>query len=208
MLIRTIRGLRLSGILLLSFSLLVTAAPPQNPPAPTVAAQPAAKQNLPGLPNFGVVSNTLFRGAQPRDSGYDELKKQGIDIVVSFRENPQQIADERRAVEAAGMRFVSIPWSAEDAPRNAQVAAFLELLRDNPHKKVFAHCHRGAERTGVMIATYRIASETWAPQEGVKEMAFFGFRGFWFRGYKKYVLSFPGQLNSDPALLPFSRHQE
>ena len=171
---------------------------------PAVAQAPAKKQALPGLPNFGVVSETLFRGAQPKDAGDAELEKQGMDIVVSFREDARQIADERRAVEALGMRFVSIPWPAFDAPRNEQVAEFLQLLRDNPGKKIFAHCQRGAERTGVMVAAYRIAAEQWAPREALGEMESYGFRGLWFRGYKKYVLSFPGQLNSDPALLPFS----
>lgn len=171
---------------------------------PSVAQTPAEKQKLPGLPNFGKVSDTLFRGAQPKSTGYAELKKQGFEIVVSFREDPIQIAAERRAVEALGMRFVSISWPPFESPRNAQVAEFLELLRANAEKKIFAHCQRGAERTGVMIAAYRIAAEKWTPQQALDEMERFGFRGFWFRNFKEYVRKFPGLLESDPALKAFA----
>jgi protein tyrosine/serine phosphatase len=200
MLVRSFRCLVLSFSLIFSAALLVPAAAAQNPASPTIAAHPAAKEKLAGLPNFGRVSDTLTRGAQPRDAGYAELKKQGVEIVVSFREDPVQIATERRAVEALGIRFVSIPWPPSDSPRNAQVAEFLELLRANPGKKIFAHCRRGAERTGVMIATYRIAAEKWTPQQALDEMERFGFRGFWFRSFKEYVRKFPALLESDPAL--------
>jgi protein tyrosine/serine phosphatase len=182
---------------------LLAAAPPQNPPAPAIAAQAADKRNLPGLPNFGMVNETLYRGAQPADAGYAELKKQSIQIVVSFREEPRKIADERRVVEGLGMRFVSIPWSALDGPRSTQVAEFLQLLRENPGQKIFAHCLRGADRTGVMVAAYRIASEKWAPRKALDEMEIFSFHGFWLRDCKKYVLSFRKQLESDPVFRPF-----
>jgi protein tyrosine/serine phosphatase len=169
---------------------------------PSAAQTPAKKQSLPSLHNFGQVTDTLFRGAQPSESGYVELKKQGVEIVVSFREDPAQIAAERRAVEALGMRFVSIPWPSFDSPRNSQVAEFLELLRANPGKNVFAHCRRGAERTGVMVAAFRIAAEKWTPQQALNEMETFGFRGFWFHHLKTYVRKFPGLLQSDPTLRP------
>ncbi len=200
MLARAVRRFTLSFTLLLSAAVLLSGASAQNPSSPAIATHPATKEKLAGLPNFGRVSDTLSRGAQPKDAGYAELKKQGFEIVVSFREHSDQIAAERRAVEAQGMRFVSIPWPPRNAPRNAQVAEFLELLRANPGKKIFAHCQRGAERTGVMVAAYRIAGEKWTPQQALDEMETFGFRGFWFRHLKKYVRVFPTQLDSDPAL--------
>jgi tyrosine-protein phosphatase SIW14 len=200
MLVRSFRCLVLSFSLIFSAALLVPAAAAQNSASPTIAAHPATKEKLAGLPNFGRVSDTLTRGAQPRDAGYAELKKQGVEIVVSFRDHPGQIADERRAVEALGMRFVSIPWAASNSPRNTQVAEFLELLSANPGKKIFAHCQRGAERTGVMVAAYRMAGENWTPQQALNEMETFRFRGFLFHHLKTYVHKFPGLLDSDPAL--------
>ena len=38
--------------------------------------------SIPGIENAGKISDLLYRGAQPRGEGYEELKKLGISIVV------------------------------------------------------------------------------------------------------------------------------
>jgi hypothetical protein len=40
---------------------------------------------IPGVPNAGSVSGTLFRGAQPNSSAFAGLQKFGVNIVVDFR---------------------------------------------------------------------------------------------------------------------------
>lgn len=164
------------------------------------AAVPAQRVQMPGLPHFGKISPQLYRGAQPKDQGFAELKKMGVDIVVNLRDGKDDISRERVKVEAQGMQYVSIPWSGFDSPNNQQIAQFLELLRAHPDKKVFVHCQRGAERTGVMVACYRISAEKWTSQQALDEMEEFRFRGFWFRNLKKYVKEFPSLLSSDPYL--------
>ena len=62
-------------------------------------------------------------------------------------------------VESLGMKYVSIPWSGSSYPSSSQVVQFLDLVRANPQAKIFVHCKRGADRTGVMVAAYRIAFE-------------------------------------------------
>jgi len=202
---RTLRHLAFLLLALFSAARLLSAAPPQDAAKPAPTPPPCAeKLSSPGLPNFAQVSETLFRGAQPKKNGYAELKKLGVELVVSFREHPQQISQERRAVEGQGMRFISIPWESFAPASNAQVAEFLELLRANPGRKIFVHCRRGAERTGVMLAAFRIAAQQWTPQQALDEMERFGFRGLFFRHLKKYVRNFPAQLQSDPVLRPLA----
>ena len=52
------------------------------------------------------------------------------------------------------------------------------LYTSNPDKRVFVHCHAGVDRTGMAIASYRMAKEGWSPDEAMKEMQLFGFGGF------------------------------
>lgn len=170
------------------------AAPPQNP------IQPGRALILRGVPNFGQVSATLYRGGQPTAEGLQELKKLGIGIVVNFRDEREHIEAERPQVEGLGLRYVSIPWSSLHKPENGKVAEFLELLRANPEKKVFVHCHYGADRTGVMVALYRIAGENWTPQDAIEEMKAFHFHNFWLPHLRKYVRDFPQRLAADPQL--------
>jgi protein tyrosine phosphatase (PTP) superfamily phosphohydrolase (DUF442 family) len=170
---------------------------------PRAAALAAEKLRTVGLPNLGRISQNLYRGGQPEKGGYAELKKLGVEIVINFRETEKAEKEERARVEALGMQYVEIPWSGFDDPGNKDVAKFLQMIKDNSGKKIFFHCRRGAERTGVMGATYRMAFEGWTPEQTLDEMEQFKFRGLWFRHLKKYVRSFPQQLESDPILQPF-----
>ena len=144
--------------------------------------------------------SALPRRAARAHPGFAELKKQGIHIVVNLRHEPDEIARERGLVEQQGMGYVSIPWRGKQDPKTEQVAQFLELLRANPNKKVFVHCERGAERTGVMVACYRMSSEQWTPEQALNEMEAFRFRGLRFGHLKKFVRAFPGLLLNDPFL--------
>src|SRR5579864_3743874 len=69
-----------------------------------------------GIGNWAQVTNSLYRGAQPGTAGYKSLQQMGVGIVVDFRDEPKEIADESKEVEALGMRFVSIPWSGSNKP--------------------------------------------------------------------------------------------
>ena len=97
--------------------------PERQQTAETATPAPAARVKLTGLPYFGTVSTQLYRGAQPEDSGFAELKKLGIGIVVNLRHEPDEIARERGLVEQQGMQYVSIPWrgkaGSEDRRRGA-----------------------------------------------------------------------------------------
>jgi len=194
------------GAVVTTLTLLVwTPAAAQSPAAPAPqssapAVQAAKPGQYPGLPRFGMVSNQLYRGGQPDTRGFAELKGLGIDLVVNLRNEPDEIGRERALVEAQGLRYASIPWRGKENPKLEQVAEFLDLLRANTGKKVFVHCERGSERTGVMVAVYRMSAERWTPEQALTEMAAFGFRRFGFGHLRQFVRQFPTLLTSDPLL--------
>ena len=176
-----------------------------SPAAPPVMRSAYGdKLRLPGLPNGGRVNDYLYRGAQPHPAGIQELKKLGITTIVDLRgENPTQRDSERQQAESLGIRFVSIPVSGWDPPSNEQVAQFLSLFRNNPKEKVFVHCRFGDDRTGVFVATYRMAYEGWPTTQAMNEMYFFGFNGFWHPSMKSFIRDFPARLKSAPALVEY-----
>jgi len=162
------------------------------------------KLRLTGLPNAGRVTDSLYRGAQPHDQGMQELKKLGITTVVDLRsEAPERRDSEREQAEALGIHFVSIPVSGWDAPTNEQVAQFLALFRNHSKEKVFVHCRYGVDRTGVFVATYRMAYEGWPSQQAMNEMYFFGFNGFWHPSMKSFIRDFPSRLKTAPTLAEY-----
>jgi hypothetical protein len=140
--------------------------PPDVPSAPSEAKHTIARKlTLPGVPRFGEVTPTLYRGGQPTQKGFSNLAKMGIDIVVDLRGSRDS---ERRIVTRLGMRYVPLHWQCF-SPRDEHFAQFLTLLRENPGKKVFVHCRVGNDRTGMDIAAYRIAEQGWTAEEASKE---------------------------------------
>lgn len=170
----------------------------------TAAVQPVEeKVELRGIPNFGKVTTTLYRGGQPSKDGFDELKKLGVQIVVNLRDDNSE--RERSAVTAAGLEYVAIPWNCHH-PANSLAARFLEVLRENPEKKIFVHCHAGVDRTGLMVAVYRMAEQRWTPEQASDEMKDFGFNFIhrsWCHALDDYEQNFPQQLTADPSFRPF-----
>jgi protein tyrosine/serine phosphatase len=161
------------------------------------------KLHIPAIPNSGRITDHLYRGAQPKPQGLPELKKLGITTIVDLRgENREKVLWERRQAESLGMRFVNIPVSGWAPPTSEQVLQFLSLFRDDPNQKIFVHCRYGDDRTGVFVATYRMAVEKWPAEKALKEMYFFGFNGFWHPSMITFIRDFPARLNSVPALAP------
>ena len=171
---------------------------------PVMRSAYGEKLRLPGLPNGGRVNDVLYRGAQPHPVGMQELKKLGVTTIVDLRgENPGLRDSEREQAESLGIRFVSIPVSGWAPPSNDQVAQFLALFRNNRKEKVFVHCRFGDDRTGVFVATYRMAYEGWPATQAMNEMYFFGFNGFWHPSMKSFIRDFPARLKTAPALVEF-----
>jgi tyrosine-protein phosphatase SIW14 len=160
----------------------------------------ATSITIQGVSNAGSVTGTLFRGAQPKDSAYAGLQKLGMSIVVDLRGESGEVSLEKKAVEAMGMQFVNLPWSGAGLPSRDQLLTFFTLLRDNPDKKIFLHCQYGADRTGVMIALYRIAVDHWTPEQAIAEMKDFHYHSFMLPHLAKYVRAFPAALAGDPSL--------
>jgi tyrosine-protein phosphatase SIW14 len=156
-----------------------------------------------GLPNFGRVAENLYRGAQPTPDGFNTLRAMGVGMVVNFRENHSETEKEKREVESLGMQYVGIPWSANDEPSNAQIVEFLDLVRAHPNTKMFVHCQRGADRTGVMIASYRIAIEHKSTADAVSEMRQYHYDWFWLPHLRRYIESLPELLQKDPQFAAY-----
>lgn len=179
-------------------------------PAASGAPTPAAKRlSVSGIHNAGKVTDFLYRGAQPSKESFAELKKLGVTTVVDLREGRNRPKEERKEVESLQMRYVYIPVSGWAPPRNAQVAEFLTLFKNNEQgQKVFVHCHFGDDRTGVMVATYRIAIEHWTVEQAIQEMHSFGFHYHWHPKMEAYVRNFPSALAKDPVFGAFRSNPE
>ena len=155
----------------------------------TLASAWASSQSE-NLPNFQKVDDRVYRGAQPTDSGFKGLAERGIKTVVDLRDiGEHSQADEQKVVTDLGMRYVSIPMQGMSTPKNDQVAAVLALFNDVTSGPVFVHCKRGADRTGTVIAVYRISHDGWENKRALSEAKSYGMSIF-ERAMQHYVTDY------------------
>lgn len=162
--------------LLLAAVLLVPACDEAVKPSATTTQRPIA-QRLPGVPgveNFARVNPALYRGGQPTEEGFKQLKAMGIKTVIDFR----SYHSTHKQVEAAGMTAVEIPLKADLGsvpPDDDAVKKFFEVVLDPARQPVYIHCAFGKDRTGTMAALYRLEVDGWTPDEALQEMEAFGY---------------------------------
>jgi tyrosine-protein phosphatase SIW14 len=199
---RTLPGLALCAALVTVPPLSAQSSP--SAPTPVVRQAYGERLRLPGVHNAGKISGSLYRGAQPHAESLEQLKALGVTTIVDLRGEDRQKADwERSEAARLGMRFVRIPVNGWSPPTDEQVAQFLSLFQGDTPQTIFVHCRLGEDRTGVFIATYRMAVDKWSPEQALGEMYFFGFNGFWHPAMKAFVRNFPGHLGSVPALASY-----
>jgi len=142
----------------------------------------------PAIPNFHQVNDHVYRGGQPPADSWPSLAALGVKTVIDLRrEDEHSSAAEAQVVAAAGMKYVNVPMKGVVAPSNEQIAKVLTLL--NSGEPVFVHCKRGADRTGAVIACYRIAHDNWQRAQALKEAKSHGMGMVQF-GLKSYIMAF------------------
>ena len=141
-----------------------------------VAREPAEKIIRPGLPNFYRVTSNLYRGAQPTADGLRAAEKLGVKTVIDLRAFHSD-TDEGAGTQLALEHISFKTWHPEDE----DVIRFLKLATAKKNQPVFVHCQHGSDRTGTMIAIYRIAVQGWAKRDAIDEMTKgnFGFHPVW-----------------------------
>ena len=141
------------------------------------------------IDNFGQVSSSYFRGAQPDGDDYADLAALGVKLVIDLQKDG--LAAEQQLVEAAGMKFQRIPMTTRQEPTTEEIATFLKLVSDPANQPVYVHCAGGRHRTGVMTAVYRMTQEGWTADRAFKEMKDYHFGAdFLHPEFKRFVLGF------------------
>ena len=124
------------------------------------------------LPNLHQVDAGLYRGGQPTAEGFRRLADLGVKTIVSLRAYGRAARHEhteRRLVESLGMRWVSLPMRMYWRPSDEQVRTFLSLTQAGADGPVFVHCQHGEDRTGSLIAVYRVFRQGWTPAQAYAE---------------------------------------
>lgn len=150
---------------------------------------PAAVESVHGIPNFQAVNEQLYRGGQPTKDGFRELAAMGVTTVIDLRGEGGRSESEKKLVKSLGMRYVNIPMKSMRTPDGHDINHALKIMNgsDGP---VFVHCRRGKDRTGAVVAAYRIQHDHWTNREALREARGYGMSWYqvpiqnYVRGYE------------------------
>lgn len=129
-----------------------------------------------GVPNLHKVTDTIYRSAQPSAEGMKTLEWMGIKTVVNLR----GFHSDRDRIR--GTRLVERPvsthaWNIE----RKEVVEALRILTDPSGAPYLLHCQHGADRTGMIMAMYRVVVQRWSKEQAIDEMVNggYGFHSVW-----------------------------
>jgi protein tyrosine/serine phosphatase len=154
------------------------------------------------IQRFHRVDDRLYRGSQPDADGFKQLRDLGVRTIINLRlPEDATLTGEQAMVESLGMKYVNVPvkdgnfftWFRRIPDES--VKQFLDLVQigEGPF---FVHCRRGTDRTGAMVAFYRMATHKWDAKRATDEANDVGMR-FWYRGLRRQIKAF-----TPPAAAP------
>lgn len=148
----------------LSFVIVCAAENPKIRPASW--AQPVISSSL---ENFYRVSDDLYRSEQPKPSDIADLKQLGIRSIVSLRQYHQD------SIEFAHAGITSIQYQMDAG--SVSETNLVEVLRAirKAQKPVLVHCWHGSDRTGFIVAGYRMVFMDWTADQAIEELRLGGF---------------------------------
>jgi tyrosine-protein phosphatase SIW14 len=158
------------------------------------------------IPNFAKVTDGLYRGGRPSELDLLYLVSIGVKTDISLQggdlnnpgyetivrwwepgEIPESIAKEKDLAEKLQMTFVHAPLNsiAPITPEeDAAIDQLLLIMNDPLAQPVYIHCEHGKDRSGLLVALYRVKYQGWTAKAAYAEWAKYGHRGmgYWFTG--------------------------
>jgi protein-tyrosine phosphatase len=144
-----------------------------------------------------VTPKALWRGGHINALGAQALVDLGVKTVVNLQflhDDLDEFETTHSAVSNQIEYFRIQAWEpfVVIAPQrlDAHIAEFIAIVKTQP-LPVYVHCRSGQNRTGVMVAAYRVLIENWAIEAAVAEMGHF--QGVWFKLYAETIRSLVGE---------------
>lgn len=114
--------------------------------------------------NLYKINDSLYRSEQPDEKGFKIIDSLGIKSILSLRSK----AVDENLIGNLTLQLFNVKMSAE-LFSDKEIIESLKVIKNSP-KPLLVHCVHGADRTGVVIAMYRIIYGGWSKKQAIEEM--------------------------------------
>jgi protein tyrosine/serine phosphatase len=137
-----------------------------------------------GLPDFAQVSPTLYRCGQPTQAGVAKLPSYGIKTILKLNDED---SNEVNWASSAGINMEPLLMDGNQSPSYGQVDQALDIINDASKQPVLVHCELGHDRTGTVVAAYRVVVQGWTIDKAVAEAKAMGYSNPNFEDLTTYL---------------------
>jgi tyrosine-protein phosphatase SIW14 len=174
----------MNKILLLLISMLLISSPvlsgesrlrPDNWGAPIISEN---------LDNWFKVDNLVYRSEQPSEKGMVDIERFGIRRVLNLRE----FHSDNDETQGTNLKTFHIPIKTSKI-KDKDVIKALKIIKSSD-QPILVHCWHGSDRTGTIVAMYRIVEQGWSKAAALDELVNGGY------GYHAIYGNIPEYINS------------
>jgi tyrosine-protein phosphatase SIW14 len=133
--------------------------------------------------NLYQIDVKLFRSAQPDDDQNHELVSLGIKDILNLREHHADNDD----IDIDDITLHRVKMNAGEI-KDQQIIAAMRIIKQ-AKGPVLVHCWHGSDRTGIVVAMYRILFQDWSKQQAIDELVNggYGYHASFYPNIVEYI---------------------
>lgn len=169
------------SILTIALIFVTTLVCAQMKPRPIEWAQPMMDAPI---GNFFKINDDVYRSEQPDEEDLKALEQHGIRSILNLRRHHSDKDEAKNST----IKQYAIKMSAAKIKDDLIEEAMLIIAR--AEKPILIHCWHGSDRTGVVIAMYRMVFQNWAKAEAIDEFknGGYGYHQKMYPNIEKYLM--------------------
>ena len=113
------------------------------------------------------VSEGIYRG--PRLDDLNELQSLNIHTILNLEDNSETVQKESETARQLGIVVINIPMSGISRPEPTDLLRAVKVIEDQDSHPIYVHCLHGRDRTGFVIAAYRMIHHGWTLEKAYQE---------------------------------------
>ena len=113
--------------------------------------------------NLYKVDGDLYRSEQPTSDGMKGLEVLGVKTVLNVR----NIRGDKAEAKGTGLKLIHKRINTWTIAYQEALDG-VKIIKDSP-KPVLIHCKHGSDRTGCIVAMYRMAFMNWSKADAIRE---------------------------------------
>lgn len=137
-----------------------------------------------GLNNMYKVDEGVYRSEQPGDKQFEALEKYGIKESLSLR----YWNSDKKHIKNTTIIAHRVRMNAHDI-NDYDVINALRIIK-NRKGPILIHCKHGSDRTGVIVAMYRLVFQDWSKEDALTELKTEDY------GFHKIYVNIPRYINN------------